>query len=114
MMLRLAVDKSKRKLRLQEAESAIAAQLWQAAKAAVYERDGRVCRYCGTTEAPLTVDHITPKCKGGDHYKVSNLQIACEFCNKLKGGTLITDFQRGLDHYRRTILSEFPDYYIGS
>ena len=49
----------------------------------VWERDGRVCVYCGSTE-DLTLDHIVPLSKGGAH-SPDNLCIACRSCNSSKG-----------------------------
>ena len=42
------------------------------------------CVYCWT-DHNLTVDHITPKIKGGSN-NPENLQCLCEICNKMKSG----------------------------
>lgn len=110
-MLRIPQDKSKRAQRSSNAWDTICAHFWQAANEAVVARDGLACRYCGDTRAPITMDHIKPKCKGGDHYRIDNLQVACVFCNKLKGGTNIEDFQAGLNHYRKVILGGWTPFY---
>jgi hypothetical protein len=52
--------------------------------AEVYERDGHRCRYCGAT-ANLTVDHVIPRCLGGDD-DAANLVVACRSCNSRKSG----------------------------
>ena len=50
----------------------------------IIKRDGHRCQYCGTTHAPMTVDHIVPKIYGGlDTWE--NLVCACIFCNNKKG-----------------------------
>jgi len=49
----------------------------------VYERDGRICAYCGSTE-DLTIDHIVPLARGGAH-SPNNLTVACLGCNCSKG-----------------------------
>lgn len=40
------------------------------------EKWGRKCAYCGTQQAPLEIDHIHPRSKGGSD-RVSNLTMAC-------------------------------------
>jgi len=50
---------------------------------AVYERDGRMCIYCGATE-DLALDHIVPLNGGGSH-REDNLVVACRSCNSSKG-----------------------------
>jgi 5-methylcytosine-specific restriction endonuclease McrA len=49
----------------------------------VFERDGRVCRYCGATDR-LTIDHVLPRRRGGSD-DLSNLVVACRQCNSKKG-----------------------------
>lgn len=51
---------------------------------AVFERDGRACRYCGSEEA-LSIDHVVPRCQGGLDNS-DNLVVACRSCNSRKGG----------------------------
>ena len=50
----------------------------------VIKRDDHVCQYCGSTDAPMTVDHITPKHMGGSD-TWENLVCACVKCNGDKG-----------------------------
>jgi len=50
--------------------------------AAVYERSGHVCIYCGAT-TDLTLDHIVPLVRGGAHSE-ENLVVACRRCNSSK------------------------------
>lgn len=57
--------------------------LYEACREAVVERDGEVCRGCGTTDR-LTIDHIKPVSQGGGN-EVENLQILCQPCNSSKG-----------------------------
>lgn len=49
----------------------------------VFKRDGHKCCNCGADE-DLTVDHITPRSKGGDDSE-DNLQTLCRSCNSKKG-----------------------------
>ena len=53
-------------------------------KERVFKRDGRVCRYCGSDEEPLHIDHIIPRKRGGTH-DLDNLQVLCKSCNLRKG-----------------------------
>ena len=52
-------------------------------KQRVFDRDGRLCRYCGTDEEPLHIDHIIPRKVGGTH-DLDNLQVLCKMCNLKK------------------------------
>lgn len=71
--------------------------LTPAERRAIYERDGKVCRYCGTpvtwfrkhstifsTTRPAAVDHVFPRARGGQNDD-TNLVLACESCNAAKG-----------------------------
>ena len=49
---------------------------------AVFDRDGRACKQCGSTD-DLSIDHIVPRSKGGSHDE-SNLQTLCRRCNSAK------------------------------
>jgi len=49
-------------------------------------RDHYTCQYCGATpgRAELTVDHVTPRSKGGET-TWENVATACRRCNVRKG-----------------------------
>jgi 5-methylcytosine-specific restriction endonuclease McrA len=47
-------------------------------------RDNFQCQYCGKTDLPLTIDHIVPRSRGGEH-SWENLITACPRCNSKKG-----------------------------
>ena len=49
------------------------------------------CCYCGKTDIPLEIEHITPKSRGGSN-RVSNLCLACRPCNQRKGNQTATEF----------------------
>jgi len=50
----------------------------------VIARDEHICQYCGISKIPLTIDHVTPKGRGGiDSWE--NLVAACKPCNQKKG-----------------------------
>jgi hypothetical protein len=57
-------------------------------KEEVLRRHGHRCVYCGEQHdaADLTVDHVEPRMKGGDH-SPGNLVACCRRCNVEKGGT---------------------------
>jgi 5-methylcytosine-specific restriction endonuclease McrA len=54
-------------------------------KREIFRRDDYRCQYCGRTSAHMTLDHVTPKQRGGD-YAWENLVSACPQCNRAKGG----------------------------
>ena len=56
---------------------------YRAHKERVFDRDGRTCRYCGSDEEPLHIDHIIPRKRGGTH-DLDNLQVLCKACNLRK------------------------------
>lgn len=57
---------------------------WAALRQRVFERDGRVCRGCGTTEQ-LQIDHILPKAQFPFLvFDIHNLQVLCWPCNRTK------------------------------
>jgi len=49
----------------------------------IFKRDNFECQYCGTRKE-LTLDHVTPSSKGGQH-TWANLVTACKRCNAKKG-----------------------------
>ncbi|MCB0411835.1 MAG: HNH endonuclease [Bdellovibrionales bacterium] len=53
----------------------------------LFMRDGSTCQYCGQKypEKRLTIDHVTPLCRGGRH-EWTNVVTACSPCNNRKGG----------------------------
>ena len=51
----------------------------------VFVRDNHTCQYCGTYSKTLTLDHVTPRSKGGQH-DWNNVVSACKRCNHHKGG----------------------------
>jgi 5-methylcytosine-specific restriction endonuclease McrA len=55
------------------------------------EKFGRRCAYCGATDRPLQIEHITPRTRDGSS-RVSNLTLACKSCNDAKGKRTATEF----------------------
>ncbi len=64
-------------------------------RVAVFRRDGYRCVYCGRIfpGRDLTVDHVQPRVKRGDH-SAGNLVTACTTCNIRKGGRAAWDYLR--------------------
>jgi len=61
---------------------------YRAHKERVFMRDGRQCRYCGSDEEPLHIDHIIPRKAGGTH-DLDNLQVLCKSCNLRKSSNSV-------------------------
>lgn len=53
-------------------------------------RDDHICQYCGRRAHDLTLDHIVPRHKGGQHLW-ENVVAACKACNHRKGGRTIAE-----------------------
>ncbi len=51
----------------------------------IFIRDQFTCQYCGRRMHDLTIDHVVPKSRGGEH-TWENLVSACKACNHRKGG----------------------------
>lgn len=49
------------------------------------------CAYCGATDAPLNLDHVVSRARGGSD-RVSNLVCSCVACNQKKGAQTIETF----------------------
>ena len=61
------------------------------------------CAYCGSEEN-LTLDHITPKAKGGTD-RITNLVCACSSCNSDKGHQNWVDWYREKNFFTTDRLS---------
>ena len=51
----------------------------------VFNRDQYTCQYCGKESRQLTLDHVIPRYRGGQHVW-ENLVSACVPCNRRKAG----------------------------
>lgn len=51
----------------------------------IFRRDNYTCQYCGLQTRVLTIDHVIPRHRGGNH-DWENVVSACPACNRKKGG----------------------------
>jgi len=51
----------------------------------IFNRDRCTCQYCGKETQQLTLDHVTPRYRGGQH-TWENVVTACVPCNRHKAG----------------------------
>jgi 5-methylcytosine-specific restriction endonuclease McrA len=51
----------------------------------ILARDDHRCQYCGKHGPDLTIDHVIPRHRGGQH-TWDNVVTACKSCNHRKGG----------------------------
>ena len=51
----------------------------------VFNRDQYTCQYCGKETRQLTLDHVVPRYRGGEH-TWENVVSACIPCNRRKAG----------------------------
>jgi hypothetical protein len=69
----------------------------------IFRRDRYRCVYCGIEypSGDLTLDHVEPRMRGGDHSE-GNLVTACRACNELKGHLPAWSFLAGRPDLRAT------------
>lgn len=68
---------------LQVVRSGKRAEISEFIRLAVWHRDGRRCRWCGSGEGRMTLDHIIPWSAGGSD-RSDNLRVLCWDCNELR------------------------------
>jgi 5-methylcytosine-specific restriction endonuclease McrA len=51
----------------------------------IFNRDRYTCQYCGHQSRSLTLDHVVPRYRGGEH-TWENVVSACAACNRRKAG----------------------------
>jgi 5-methylcytosine-specific restriction endonuclease McrA len=51
----------------------------------IFSRDKYTCQYCGVKTRQLTLDHVVPRFRGGQH-TWENVVSACVACNRHKAG----------------------------
>ena len=75
---------------------------------AIKEKWNYECAYCGSEEN-LTLDHITPRSKGGSE-KVTNVLCACHSCNQSKGHKMWSDWFLSQDFFDKEKLSKIIEW----
>lgn len=73
----------------------------------IFIRDEHTCQYCGRRSSDLTLDHIHPRSRGGQHTWL-NLVSACRACNHRKGGKSLAEARM---HLRRQPFEPKPGAY---
>src|SRR4030043_613466 len=66
-------------------------------KLEVFNRDQYICQYCGREDKELTLDHVVPRRRGGQH-SWDNVVSACIPCTRHKGGRTPDDARMRLLH----------------
>jgi hypothetical protein len=66
------------------------------------------CAYCGSEEN-LTLDHITPRSKGGTD-RVTNVLCACKECNTTKGHQMWSDWYLNQEFFTTERLSKIVEW----
>jgi len=56
----------------------------------ILQRDDHTCQYCGKRANDLTLDHVMPRHRGGQH-TWDNVVAACRACNHRKGGRTLSE-----------------------
>jgi 5-methylcytosine-specific restriction endonuclease McrA len=69
------------------------------------EKFRRMCSYCNAKGAPLQIEHIHPRSKGGSD-SITNLCLACEPCNRKKGTQPIEVFLKDKPELLRKIKAQ--------
>lgn len=64
-------------------------------KREIFRRDNYTCQYCGRQTNHLTIDHVIPRHRGGQH-RWDNLVAACPGCNRHKGGRALVEANMAL------------------
>jgi 5-methylcytosine-specific restriction endonuclease McrA len=61
----------------------------------IFIRDNYTCQYCERQGTDLTIDHVIPRSRGGQHVW-DNVVSACRQCNHRKGGKSIAEARMAL------------------
>lgn len=63
----------------------------------IFRRDSYTCQYCGKGTHQLTLDHVIPRFRGGQH-TWENVVSACVHCNRHKAGRTPEEARMRLIH----------------
>lgn len=61
----------------------------------IFIRDNHTCQYCNRQFSDLTIDHVIPRSRGGQHVW-DNVVSACRACNHRKGGKSVAEARMAL------------------
>ncbi len=80
----------------------------------IFRRDHHICQYCAKETRQLTLDHVIPRYRGGQH-TWENVVSACVPCNRRKAGRTPKEARMKLIHQpvppRHDGLFYIPAYY---
>jgi len=85
---------------------------WQERRLArleVFSRDHYICQYCGKETRHLTLDHVIPRHRNGQH-TWENVVSACAACNRHKAGKTPKEAGMKLIHHPTPPRSKIPFY----
>lgn len=83
----------------------------QPTRANILLRDDETCQYCGKRTRELTLDHITPRSRGGLS-TWENLVASCRSCNGKKGNRLLKDVNMRLLRQPRPLTQEYAGIFL--
>ena len=75
----------------------------------VFRRDQYTCQYCGKETRQLTLDHVIPRYRGGQH-TWENVVSACIPCNRRKAGRTPQEAGMRLIHHPSPPHGNIPFY----
>jgi len=75
----------------------------------VFHRDRNTCQYCGRETKQLTIDHVIPRYRGGQH-TWENVVSACIACNRFKAGKTPAEARMKLINQPAPPRSHLPFY----
>ncbi len=82
----------------------------------IFKRDNYTCQYCGVQSHRLTLDHIMPRFRGGEH-TWENVVSCCAECNLRKAGRTPTEASMKLlsepGPPKNPTLFSVPYYFLG-
>lgn len=80
-------------------------------KQSIKEHWNYECAYCGSEDG-LTLDHITPRIKGGSD-RITNIVCACSECNHSKGHQFWSDWYLKQNFFTTERLSKIINWQNG-
>ena len=82
-----AINESRRRSRIRNAVGDFTLLEWEALQI----EHNHTCAYCGRDDVGMTIDHVVPISRGGEH-SIDNIVPACEVCNSSKNNRLIDEW----------------------